>query len=112
MAADFPAEEEELSGVPWGGMNIQHMISRGHNHESRKSSRKDSDIVYDETQQYDPQLMSPYGVGYTDTVTGGSDGRNSSGDGDETYFDDSSPSYFAFDYDSHFSGDNSSSRTQ
>lgn len=97
---------DQLSGVPWGGLNIQHMVAMGHESESRRGSRREpSDHQYDYAdsgQYYDPQLMSPpYGGG----VAYG---------GDDRYFDASasSPSYSFLDagHDS-FSGISSSSST-
>ncbi|ROW09193.1 hypothetical protein VPNG_05663 [Cytospora leucostoma] len=59
---------DQLSGVPWGGLNIQHMVAMGHESESRRGSRREpSDHQYDYAdpgQYYDPQLMSsPYAGG-------------------------------------------------
>lgn len=33
-------QQEELSGLPWGGMNLSVVVSRGHEAESRRSSRR------------------------------------------------------------------------
>ncbi|KAI3399280.1 hypothetical protein diail_7234 [Diaporthe ilicicola] len=97
--------DDYLSGVPWGGVNIQHMVAMGHESESRRGSRRggDQQPQYDYSALYDPQLYDQSQPGY-----GGDNNR---------YFDalsasDSSPSYLSFDsgsgYDN-FSGDNSSS---
>lgn len=105
-----------LSGVPWGGVSIQHMVAMGHESESRRGSRRGGLSDHHQQQQqydystsfYDPQLYDAQlagGGGY-----GGADDSN-------RYFDalstsGSSPSYLSFDsgsgYDN-FSGDNSSS---
>lgn len=105
-----------LSGVPWGGVSIQHMVAMGHESESRRGSRRGGLSDHHHQQQqydystsfYDPQLYDAQlagGGGY-----GGADDSN-------RYFDalstsGSSPSYLSFDsgsgYDN-FSGDNSSS---
>ncbi|ROW06055.1 hypothetical protein VMCG_04693 [Cytospora schulzeri] len=95
--------DDQLSGVPWGGLNLQHMVAMGHESESRRGSRRETSDQYDyagaDSQFYDAQLMSPYGG---DMAYGG----------DDRYFDHSgsSPSYSFFDtgHDS-FSGHSSSS---
>ncbi|KAK7749744.1 hypothetical protein SLS53_000323 [Cytospora paraplurivora] len=73
VAEDFMSmragdDGDQLSGVPWGGLNIQHMVAMGHETESRRGSRREpSDHQYDyagPSQYYDPQLMSsPYAGG-------------------------------------------------
>jgi len=106
-----------LSGVPWGGVSIQHMVAMGHESESRRGSRRGG--LSDQQQQqsygdysafYDPAL-------YDAQLAGGYGGGGGGGADDSSrYFDalstsGSSPSYLSFDsgsgYDN-FSGDNSS----
>lgn len=114
-----------LSGVPWGGVSIQHMVAMGHESESRRGSRRGGGLSdhhnqqqgqqqYDYNAFYDPQLYdSQLAGGYG----GGGGGGGGSADDSNRYFDalstsGSSPSYLSFDsgsgYDN-FSGDNSSS---
>lgn len=107
-----------LSGVPWGGVSIQHMVAMGHESESRRGSRRgglsDQQQQYDYSAFYDPQLYdAQLGGGYG----GGGGGAGAAADDSNRYFDalstsGSSPSYLSFDsgsgYDN-FSGDNSSS---
>ncbi|KAG8159421.1 hypothetical protein KVR01_011082 [Diaporthe batatas] len=62
-----------LSGVPWGGVSIQHMVAMGHESESRRGSRRGG--LSDQQQQYgdysafydpalyDAQLAGGYGAG-------------------------------------------------
>ena len=110
LPADFMSmgagEDDQLSGVPWGGLNIQHMVAMGHESESRRGSRREPSDQFDygggggaDSQFYEPMLMSPYAG---DMTYGG----------DDRYFDASasSPSYSFFDtgYDS-FSGNSSNS---
>lgn len=103
-----------LSGVPWGGVSIQHMVAMGHESESRRGSRRgglsDQQQQYDYSAFYDPQL-------YDAQLGGGYGGGAGAADDSNRYFDalstsGSSPSYLSFDsgsgYDN-FSGDNSSS---
>lgn len=94
--------DDDLSGVPWGGLNIQHMVAQGHKSASQQGgSRQDASDQYNSQQQYyDPQYMSGsfgYGGGYDAT--------------DDRYFDtsasSSSPSYLS--YDTFSPGDSGSS---
>lgn len=105
-----------LSGVPWGGVSIQHMVAMGHESESRRGSRRgglsdqqQQQQQYDYNAFYDPQL-------YDSQLAGGYGGGAGGADDGNRYFDalstsGSSPSYLSFDsgsgYDN-FSGDNSS----
>lgn len=105
---------DQLSGLPWGGLNIPHMVARGHESASQPGSRRGASEQYDGQRQqqqqqqqggsfYDPQLWGgAQDVGYG---AGGFDL------GDDRYFDtsasSSSPSYFSYDA---FSGDGGSSQ--
>ena len=82
--------DEDLSGVPWGGINMQHVFARGHESESRRGSRKESDPAMMD----DPQYLSPYSGGYPQPPSW--DGRDSGGE--DRYYDNSSP-YYGYDYD-------------
>ena len=75
-------------------MNMQFMVAKGHEYASQQGSRRASDRL-------DPQLLSPYGTGYTQVAS--FDGRDSSGD-DQTYYNDASPYGGYYDFDTH-SGD-------
>lgn len=105
-----------LSGVPWGGVSIQHMVAMGHESESRRGSRRGGLSDQHQQQQhdysasfYDPQLYDAQlaGSGY-----GGADDSNRYFGTLSSTTSGSSPSYLSFDsgsgYDN-FSGDNSSS---
>ncbi|KAL7625424.1 hypothetical protein AAE478_004644 [Parahypoxylon ruwenzoriense] len=110
LAAD---DEPELSGLPWGTFSMRHVLARGHETESRRSSGKSGDYSggggHDDAPQfYDatPSSSSPsdhyhhqyqYQQQYQQhqTVNYGSS-TNSSG-GDDCYFDDLSPYYYDFD---------------
>jgi hypothetical protein len=48
--------EDDLSGLPWGSVNLKHVIYRGHDDESRKSSGNGGAYIRDDESQY----MSPY----------------------------------------------------
>lgn len=100
--------DDQLSGVPWGGLNLHHMVAMGHEREGRKGSRREPSDQYDyggggaDSHFYDAQLMGPY-VG--DMAYGGCDRYfNASG---------SLPSYSSFFDTCHdnFSGASSSSHS-
>lgn len=94
------AYEDQLSGLPWGGLNIPHMVHRGHESAgSQQGSRLDDS---QQQQCYDPQLS--FGSGGVDMGYGGYEVGN------DRYFTtnsacSSSPSYFSYDA---FSGDGGS----
>lgn len=91
------ADEDHLSGLPWGGLNIPHMVQRGHESASQRGSRRGDS----QGQYYDPQLS--FGGSGVDMSYGGYEV------GDDRYFTNSacssSPSYFSYDA---FSGDGGS----
>ncbi|KAF7553638.1 hypothetical protein G7046_g7045 [Stylonectria norvegica] len=41
------SSEQELSGLPWGSVNLRHVLSRGHEAESRRSSGRDTYVGED-----------------------------------------------------------------
>ncbi|KAK1594807.1 uncharacterized protein LY79DRAFT_668416 [Colletotrichum navitas] len=86
-AAAAGAEEE--SGLPWGSINFNHVIARGHEHESRRGSRRD-DYVREEP-HYAAGYASSYTGGYNQPASYGSSG------GEDYYYGGESP--FFFDYD-------------
>ncbi len=106
------ADGGDLSGLPWGSMNMQFLVGKGHEHAThQQGSRRASDHhssqhhhnhSHHDDHRLDPQLLSPY-VGDYGQV-GSFDGRDSSGD-DQTYYTDTSP-YGYYDFDTQ-SGDGS-----
>lgn len=90
------AYEDQLSGLPWGGLNIPHMVQRGHESASQQGSR----LGDSQGQYYDTQQSFGGGV---DMGYGGYEV------GDDRYFtysaSSSSPSYFSYDA---YSGDGGS----
>jgi hypothetical protein len=57
---DVPGnDEDDLSGLPWGSVNLKHVISRGHDNESKRSGGG-ADGLRDDGSQY----MGPYSDGY------------------------------------------------
>ncbi|KAG7058063.1 basic leucine zipper transcription factor domain-containing protein [Colletotrichum scovillei] len=59
------AEEGAESGLPWGSINMNHVITRGHEHESRRGSGRDDYV------REDPYYMTNYGNGYTEAYQPG-----------------------------------------
>lgn len=106
------AAADHLSGLPWGGLNIPHMVQRGHESASGGGSRRSAG-AYDSQQQqyYDPQMSATYGSGGVDMGYG-----DYGYEGDERYYEttataisssaaSSSPGYFSYDA---FPGDGTS----
>lgn len=80
------ADAEDLSGLPWGSFSMSHVVSRGHESESRRGSARDENVdsrLYDYEQFSDNQQAASYGS------------RDS---GDFPSFED--PSYFYGDFGS------------
>ncbi|KAL2760588.1 hypothetical protein ACRALDRAFT_1059628 [Sodiomyces alcalophilus JCM 7366] len=81
-ATDLGPDQDE-SGLPWGGISIKHVVSRGHEYEGRRSSR--GDYVWDDT-----RTQNPYNAGacpggaYPQPLSYGSSG------GDDMYYEDES----------------------
>jgi hypothetical protein len=101
---DFSAEEEH-SGLPWGSLNMRHVLTRGHETESRRSSGRDEYIHEDSA----GRRHDPYGQGQG---TGGHDlgaygqptSYGGSVAGDEFghfYEEEPSPHGDAYEYDQH-----------
>ncbi|RYP77072.1 hypothetical protein DL771_001362 [Monosporascus sp. 5C6A] len=99
--SELEAEDADLPGLPWGGINVRHVVARGReNHESRRGSARD-DYSQDDAHYHHSQYGSGRGghdyQQYThQTPSYGS--RGSSG-GDDRYYDDplSSTSYYYCD---------------
>lgn len=124
---DGTAGADELSGLPWGGLNIPHMVARGHaassgSQQGGSQQQLPSPQQYGSGQQhnhhqqaggsfYDPQQFWDGGSGGSGAMSIASYGGGGYGDAvDDRYFDtsasSSSPSYFSYDA---FSGDGGSS---
>ncbi|KAM4056019.1 Basic-leucine zipper (bZIP) transcription factor [Hirsutella rhossiliensis] len=86
-------QEEELSGLPWGGMNLSLVVSRGHEAESRRSSGRGT-YIGDEPLTI--AASPPFAV-VSAPAPGGSTAPSygSSGGGDDIFFDDASYAYDA-----------------
>ena len=74
--------ESELSGLPWGSVNVSHFLQRGHAAESQRSSGRGTYVGDDNftTGQYSYQYSNQWNQSAS---YGGSSG------GEEYYYDDS-----------------------
>lgn len=108
--------EDDLSGVPWGGLNIQHMVTRGHKSASQQSEiqpQQSPSQMYgsggsSQQQCYDYDYENSYGsyagtssYGYNNSYGASSAAAGGMSAVDDRYFDtsvsSSSPSYFSYD---------------
>ncbi|KAJ0388148.1 hypothetical protein COL922a_000779 [Colletotrichum nupharicola] len=81
-------EPEEKEYLPWGSINIRHVVSRGHEHESRRGSGR-GEYVNEDT-----QYTTTYGNNYT-TSYPQPPSHGSSGGGEYHY--DEEPYYYDYD---------------
>ncbi|KAI1738554.1 hypothetical protein F4680DRAFT_184453 [Xylaria scruposa] len=112
-AGELGPDDDDLSGLPWGGVSMRHVVARGHESETRRGSGSARD-----NQAQDPQYYNTHTGYYTSssqqqqTASWGSHG--SSG-GDDRYQDDQQYYYdYEYDYDQDYdpnSGHGSSYRT-
>ncbi|KAF6812882.1 hypothetical protein CSOJ01_04882 [Colletotrichum sojae] len=86
---DDLAPEGEESGLPWGSINIRHVVSRGHEYESRRGSGRGEYV--NEDAQYANTYNSTYTTGYRQPPSYGSSG------GEEYYYEGESPYYYGYD---------------
>ncbi|WQF79944.1 Putative basic-leucine zipper domain-containing protein [Colletotrichum destructivum] len=83
------AAEEEESGLPWGSINLNHVITRGHEYEDRRGSGRDEYVR--EEPYYTTGYAANYTGGYRQPASHGSSG------GEDYYYGGESP--FFYDYD-------------
>ncbi|KAK7954866.1 hypothetical protein PG988_015560 [Apiospora saccharicola] len=107
--------DEEVSGLPWGGLSMRHVVARGHESESRRSGSGHEDQHYhrharggsgdgghsgQQQQLYSSSPTMVYGDDTAGTTTqgyGGSFGSSGgayAGDGGDDFFDDSAYYYY------------------
>ncbi|KAK5993196.1 hypothetical protein PT974_06624 [Cladobotryum mycophilum] len=80
LATELETTETELSGLPWGGVNLCHFIARGHEAESRRSSGRGT-YTGDESLGSGNYSIS-YGTGMHQSPSYGSSGP------DDGFFDE------------------------
>ncbi|KAJ0308259.1 hypothetical protein COL5a_000839 [Colletotrichum fioriniae] len=85
------AEEGAESGLPWGSINMNHVITRGHEHESRRGSGRDDYV------REDPYYMTNYGNGYTEAYQPAAPASYGSSGGEDYYYGGDSPYYLDYD---------------
>ncbi|KAI1342241.1 hypothetical protein F5Y15DRAFT_413506 [Xylariaceae sp. FL0016] len=90
---------DDVSGLPWGSINIRHVVTRGHESQSRRGSGKDN-YSHADSQYY---THSGY---YTTQQNASSYGSRDSGD--DRYHDDQTAYYYDYDQSG---GHGSSSRS-
>ncbi|KAI0471994.1 hypothetical protein GGR56DRAFT_101504 [Xylariaceae sp. FL0804] len=95
-------EQSELSGLPWGSINMRHVVARGHERESQRGSGRDDHTT---GTRNDAQYQDPGSYYYSATPqqqqqqqqqhhTSSYDGRHSSRD---PYYDDQN--YYDYEHD-------------
>ncbi|KAK8041178.1 hypothetical protein PG994_014185 [Apiospora phragmitis] len=119
------AANEEVSGLPWGGISMRHVVARGHESESRRSGSGPDDHHYhhhahgdsgddgnSEQQQFSSSPAMVYGDDTAATQSYGGGGSLDStggaavaGDGSDDFFDDSAYYYYYPDVNSDAAGD-------
>lgn len=94
-------DDEECSGLPWGSISMRHVMSRGHDKESRKSGGDDTIMHSDDNNVYGSYLAAGSYNTAAQAMTSPSyqsygSHDNSSGTGGD-YFDDNT-FYYSTDY--------------
>ncbi|TGJ86164.1 hypothetical protein E0Z10_g2589 [Xylaria hypoxylon] len=106
-AEELGPDNQELSGLPWGGVGLTHVVTKGHESEIRRGSARDHHT------HNDPQYYNAYSGYYNSssnqqqTASWGSQGSSA---GDDRYQKDQQYYYHDLDYDPN-SGDGSSYQT-
>ncbi|KAJ8120886.1 hypothetical protein ONZ43_g2523 [Nemania bipapillata] len=93
-------DDDELSGLPWGGVSMRHVVARGHESESRRGSARDNH-TNDNAQYYN--TYSGYYTSSSQQQQTTSWGSRGSSGGDDRYQDDQQ--YYNYDYDNDYDYD-------
>ncbi|KAI1824667.1 hypothetical protein F4861DRAFT_249187 [Xylaria intraflava] len=89
-ADELGPDDEELSGLPWGGVSMRHVVARGHESESQRGSARENN-TYGGAQNYNS---------YSGYYTSPQQQQTASGSsGDDHYQDDQQTYYYDYDYD-------------
>ncbi|KAK8101575.1 hypothetical protein PG999_011949 [Apiospora kogelbergensis] len=105
------AADEEVSGLPWGGISMRHVVARGHESESRRSGSVPDEHHYHHDRHAhggsgddgNPQFYSSPTMAYGDDATATQDYGGSfdssgvaaaGGAGGDDFFDDSAYYYY------------------
>jgi hypothetical protein len=96
MAGDLDTATD-FSGLPWGSVNLNHVVSRGHDAESRRSgSGHGTTYVGDESCSSGAYVTSTYPRSYGQTASYGSGSM-----GEESYYDQAAYLYDPADFQSY-----------
>ncbi|KAH8892749.1 hypothetical protein GQ53DRAFT_805713 [Thozetella sp. PMI_491] len=79
-----PESSSELSGLPWGSINLGFMVAKGHEYASKQPARKDM------PPNQDQKILSSYGTFDTTTYC----------NGDDVYYQDQDSYGYNYDFDS------------
>ncbi|KAI0977362.1 hypothetical protein F4678DRAFT_11287 [Xylaria arbuscula] len=107
-AGELGPGDEELSGLPWGGINMMHVVARGHESESRRGTARDNQ-AQDVSQYYN--IHSGHYDSSSHQQQTASWGSQGSSGGDDRYQDQQYYYDYDYDYDHDYdpnSGDGSS----
>ncbi|WYZ38948.1 hypothetical protein EsH8_III_000862 [Colletotrichum jinshuiense] len=88
--SDLGPEEAE-DGLPWGSINFNHVVTRGHEYESRRGSGRE-DYGREDSSQYANAYGTNYTGGYHQPRSYGSSG------GEEYYYEGQSPYYYDYEH--------------
>lgn len=94
-------DNDELSGLPWGGVSMRHVVARGHESETRRGSARDTQ-TQDNAQYYN--TYSGYHTSSSQKQQTASWGSRGSSGGDDRYPDDryQDDQQYYYDYDNDY----------
>lgn len=98
-ARELGPDNDELSGLPWGGVSMRHVVARGHESETRRGSARDNQ-TQDNAQYYN--TLSGYHTSSSQQQQTASWGSRGSSGGDDRYQDDQQ---YYYDYDNDYDYD-------
>ncbi|KAI1166418.1 hypothetical protein F5B18DRAFT_648852 [Nemania serpens] len=95
-ARELGPDTDELSGLPWGGVSMRHVVARGHESETRRGSARDNQ-TQDNAQYYN--TLSGYHTSSSQQQQTASWGSRGSSGGDDRHQDDQQ---YYYDYDNDY----------
>ncbi|KAF2972692.1 hypothetical protein GQX73_g994 [Xylaria multiplex] len=99
-AEELGPDDDELSGLPWGGVSLTHVVARGQQSESRRGSARDNH-THDSAQYYN--TYSGYYTSSSQQQQTASWGSQGSSGGDDRYQNDQQ--YYYHDYEQDYDYD-------
>lgn len=91
-AVDLGEEPEGDPGLPWGGISMKHVVARGHEAESRRSSGR-GDYMRDDSRTLSPDL------GYTNQFANYRQPPSYGSSGGDDPYPEEDLYYYDYDYD-------------